>query len=143
MRRASAICPGLIPWTKLSSPPLVAEPPKNRERWVTGPSPKRGFETERGIIAFVRAVSDLGFGYFPLNHSGFENTIIENNTITPVISVLYGSLGSFAEFERSMVHERTHAGLAAARDRGGKFGPQGCRLGVASATPSWPRRCSI
>jgi DNA invertase Pin-like site-specific DNA recombinase len=31
-------------------------------------------------------------------------------------------LGSFAEFERSMVRERTHAGLAAARDRGAKLG---------------------
>jgi DNA invertase Pin-like site-specific DNA recombinase len=28
--------------------------------------------------------------------------------------------GSFAEFERSMVRERTRAGLAAARDRGVK-----------------------
>jgi DNA invertase Pin-like site-specific DNA recombinase len=31
-------------------------------------------------------------------------------------------LGSFAEFERSMVRERTRAGLAAARDRGAKLG---------------------
>ena len=33
-------------------------------------------------------------------------------------------LGSFAEFKRSMVRERTRAGLAAARDRGlGVAGP--------------------
>jgi DNA invertase Pin-like site-specific DNA recombinase len=31
-------------------------------------------------------------------------------------------LGSFAEFERSMVRERTRAGLAAARDRGARLG---------------------
>jgi DNA invertase Pin-like site-specific DNA recombinase len=31
-------------------------------------------------------------------------------------------LGSFAEFERSMVRERTRAGLVAARDRGVKLG---------------------
>jgi DNA invertase Pin-like site-specific DNA recombinase len=31
-------------------------------------------------------------------------------------------LGSFAEFERSMVRERTRAGLASARDRGVKVG---------------------
>ena len=31
-------------------------------------------------------------------------------------------LGSFAELERSMVRERTRAGLAAARDRGVKVG---------------------
>jgi DNA invertase Pin-like site-specific DNA recombinase len=31
-------------------------------------------------------------------------------------------LGSFAEFERSMVRERTRVGLAAARDRGVKVG---------------------
>jgi hypothetical protein len=31
-------------------------------------------------------------------------------------------LGSFAEFERSMVRERTRAGLVAARDRGVKVG---------------------
>ena len=31
-------------------------------------------------------------------------------------------LGSFAEFERSMVRERTRVGLAAARERGTKVG---------------------
>jgi len=31
-------------------------------------------------------------------------------------------LGSFAEFEQSMVRERTRAGLTAARDRGVKVG---------------------
>ena len=34
-------------------------------------------------------------------------------------------LGSFAEFERSMVRERTRVGLAAARDRGVKLGRPG------------------
>jgi len=34
-------------------------------------------------------------------------------------------LGSFAEFERSMVRERTRAGLAPARDRGVKLGRPG------------------
>ncbi len=43
-----------------------------------------------------------------------------------------------------MVRERTHAGLAAARDRGGKFGRQGCRLhqGEKTFSPSSPKAVS-
>ena len=43
-------------------------------------------------------------------------------TTTSAGRMLMQMLGSFAEFERSMVRERTRAGLAAARDRGARLG---------------------
>jgi len=44
------------------------------------------------------------------------------DTTTSAGRMLMQMLGSFAEFERSLVRERTRAGLAAARDRGVKLG---------------------
>ena len=44
------------------------------------------------------------------------------DTTTSAGRMVMQMLGSFAEFERSMVRERTRAGLAAARDRGVKVG---------------------
>ena len=44
------------------------------------------------------------------------------DTTTAPGRMMMQMLGSFAEFERSMVRERTRAGLAAARDRGVKVG---------------------
>ncbi len=44
------------------------------------------------------------------------------DTTTAAGRMVMQVLGSFAEFERSMVRERTRAGLAAARDRGVKVG---------------------
>ena len=42
------------------------------------------------------------------------------DTTTAAGRMMMQMLGSFAEFERSMVRERTRAGLVAARDRGVK-----------------------
>ena len=60
------------------------------------------------------------------------------DTTTSAGRMMMQMLGSFAEFERSMVRERTRAGLAAARDRGVKVGRPaklmralgGCRITV-------------
>jgi len=47
------------------------------------------------------------------------------DTTTSAGRMVMQMLGSFAEFERSMVRERTRAGLVAARDRGVKLGRPG------------------
>lgn len=40
----------------------------------------------------------------------------------PITKMLFQVLGSFAEFERSMILERTQEGIQNARDKGVKFG---------------------
>ena len=44
------------------------------------------------------------------------------NTRTPAGKALFGMLGVFAEFERSMIQERVRAGMAKAKERGTKSG---------------------
>jgi len=44
------------------------------------------------------------------------------NTTSPAGKALFGMLGVFAEFERSMIRERVNAGLARARKHGTKSG---------------------
>jgi DNA invertase Pin-like site-specific DNA recombinase len=44
------------------------------------------------------------------------------DTSTPTGRLLFHVLGSIAEFERDLIRERTHAGLALARKRGKRFG---------------------
>ena len=54
--------------------------------------------------------------------AGFRSLTEAVDTTTAAGRMMMPMLGSFAEFERSMVRERTRAGLAAARDRGVKVG---------------------
>ena len=54
--------------------------------------------------------------------AGFRSLTEAVDTTTAASRMMMQMLGSFAEFERSMVSERTRAGLAAARDRGVKVG---------------------
>ena len=54
--------------------------------------------------------------------AGFRSLTEAVDTTTAAGRMMMQMLGSFAEFERSMVRERTWAGLAAARDRGVKVG---------------------
>lgn len=54
--------------------------------------------------------------------AGFRTLTEVVDTTTAPGRMMMQMLGSFAEFERSMVRERTRAGLAAARDRGVKVG---------------------
>jgi DNA invertase Pin-like site-specific DNA recombinase len=50
--------------------------------------------------------------------AGFRSLTESINTTTPAGRMLMQMLGSFAEYERAMVRERTAAGLAAARAEG-------------------------
>jgi len=54
--------------------------------------------------------------------AGFRSITEAVDTTTSAGRMVMQMLGSFAEFERSMVRERTRAGLAAARERGVKVG---------------------
>ena len=54
--------------------------------------------------------------------TGFRSLTEAVDTTTAANRMMMQMPGSFAEFERSMVRERTRAGLVAARDRGVKVG---------------------
>ena len=68
----------------------------------------------KDLLHIMERVRDAG--------AGFRSITEAVDTTTSVGRMVMQMLGSFAEFERSMVHERTRAGLAAARDRGVKVG---------------------
>ena len=50
--------------------------------------------------------------------AGFRSLTEAIDTTTPAGRMLMQMLGSFAEYERAMIRERTRAGLSAARERG-------------------------
>ena len=50
--------------------------------------------------------------------AGFRSVTEHVGTTTPAGRMMMQMLGSFAEFERSMIRERTRAGLAAAKEDG-------------------------
>lgn len=54
--------------------------------------------------------------------AGFRSLTEAVDTTTSAGRMVMQMLGSFAEFERSMVRERTRVGLAAARERGARVG---------------------
>ncbi|HSZ76871.1 MAG TPA: recombinase family protein [Chthoniobacterales bacterium] len=68
----------------------------------------------KDLLQIMEKVSDAG--------AGFRSITEAVDTTTSAGRMLMQMLGSFAEFERSMVRERTQAGLAAARDRGARLG---------------------
>ena len=51
-------------------------------------------------------------------NAGFRSLTEHVDTTTPAGRMMFQMLGAFAEFERSMVRERTRMGLHAARERG-------------------------
>jgi DNA invertase Pin-like site-specific DNA recombinase len=51
-------------------------------------------------------------------NAGFRSLTEHVDTTTPAGRMMFQMLGAFAEFERSMVRERTRMGLQAARERG-------------------------
>ena len=57
--------------------------------------------------------------------AGFRSLTEHIDTATPAGRMLLQMLGAFAEFERSMVRERTRMGLQVARERGRIGGTQG------------------
>src|ERR1700738_3922313 len=62
----------------------------------------------------MEQVSDIG--------AGFRSITEAVDTTTSAGRMVMQMLGSFAEFERSMVRGRQRAGLSAARDRGARLG---------------------
>tara|TARA_R110002095_G_scaffold212983_1_gene202936 strand:- start:1095 stop:1436 length:342 start_codon:yes stop_codon:yes gene_type:complete len=57
-----------------------------------------------------------------LKKAGFKSLTENIDTTTPSGRMMMQMLGSFAEFEREMIRERTKAGLEQARLRGVKLG---------------------
>jgi DNA invertase Pin-like site-specific DNA recombinase len=66
----------------------------------------------KDLLHIMERVRDAG--------AGFRSITEAVDTTTSAGRMVMQMLGSFAEFERSMVRERTRAGLAAARPRGVK-----------------------
>jgi DNA invertase Pin-like site-specific DNA recombinase len=62
------------------------------------------------LIEVVAALAEQGIG--------FKSLTEQIDTTTPGGKLIFHVFGALAEFERDLVRERTHAGLAAARARG-------------------------
>ncbi|MCG8599365.1 MAG: recombinase family protein [Verrucomicrobiales bacterium] len=66
------------------------------------------------LLQVIRTFDEEGIGF---------RSVTENvNTTTPAGRMLLQMVGAFAEFERSMIRERTKAGLEAAKARGAAIG---------------------
>ena len=66
------------------------------------------------LIEIVRGLEEKG--------AGFQSLSEEINTTTAGGRLVFHLMGALAEFERSLIVERTQAGLNAARKRGAKIG---------------------
>src|ERR671916_533654 len=62
------------------------------------------------LIEVVAALAERGIG--------FKSLTEQIDTTTPGGKLVFHVFGALAEFERDLIRERTHAGLAAARARG-------------------------
>lgn len=70
------------------------------------------------LESFVLDLTSRGVAVHILNMGLFTAESMEN----PITKLLFQVLGSFAEFERSMILERTQEGIRDAREKGVKFG---------------------
>jgi len=68
----------------------------------------------RHLIGLIEDLNERGIGFRSLTE-GFDTT-------TPSGKLLFSLIGAIGEFERSLIRERTRAGLEAARARGRKGG---------------------
>ncbi len=68
----------------------------------------------RHLIETIAALAERGIG--------FKSLTEQIDTTTPGGKLIFHVFGALAEFERDLIRERTHAGLAAARARGRKGG---------------------
>ena len=66
------------------------------------------------LVGFLSEIHALGIDLF-LHQQGLD-------TRTPAGKAMFGMMGVFAEFERSMIAERVRAGLARAKDSGIRLG---------------------
>jgi DNA invertase Pin-like site-specific DNA recombinase len=76
------------------------------------------------LVAFLAEIQAAGVGLY-LHQQGLD-------TSTPAGEALFGMMGVFAQFERSMIIERTKSGLARARAAGKKFGRPKLALDVVA-----------
>ena len=67
----------------------------------------------RSLVHLLNTVTDLAD-----RGVGFRSLTEGIDTTTPAGRMVFSIFGALAEFERSLIGERTHAGLAAARSRG-------------------------
>jgi DNA invertase Pin-like site-specific DNA recombinase len=68
----------------------------------------------RHLIDLIAELEDQGIG--------FQSVTEAIDTTTPGGKLVFHIFGALAEFERNLIRDRTHAGLAAARARGRKGG---------------------
>ncbi len=71
----------------------------------------------RSLAHLIELIGELG-----KRECGFQSTSEGMDTATSAGRLLFNIVGSLAEFERSLIAERTRAGLAAARNRGQALG---------------------
>ena len=87
----------------------------------------------RHLVNVVHDLTSRGIGLRVLTGQGAAI-----DTTTPAGKLVFGIFASLAEFERDLISERTHAGLASARARGRKGGrrpkmtPAKLRLAMAA-----------
>jgi DNA invertase Pin-like site-specific DNA recombinase len=84
----------------------------------------------KDMLHILERLTEVGAGF---------RTLTENvDSTVPAGKMLLSMLGAFAEFERSMVRERTRMGLQAARERG-RIGAANRRLNQTSVPkfPAW------
>jgi len=73
----------------------------------------------RSLADLLRLIDQVGE-----KGAGFRSLTESIDTTTAAGRMMFQMVGVFAEFERSMIRERTQAGLNAARGRGQKLGPR-------------------
>ena len=74
----------------------------------------------RNLLDLQKIIDDL-VGRGVAVHFHKENIVFSGDT-NPMQALMFQMLGAFAEFERSMIKERQAEGIAAALDKGIKFG---------------------
>lgn len=82
----------------------------------------------RSLHELVKLVSEL-----EARGIGFESITERIDTSSAAGELIFHMFASFAQFERRVMIERTHAGLKAARARGRKGGRPGLRIDIINA----------
>jgi DNA invertase Pin-like site-specific DNA recombinase len=70
----------------------------------------------KDLLNILEKINDAG--------AGFRSITEHVDTTTPAGRMMLQMIGAFAEFERSMIRERTRMGLQAARERGRIWGTE-------------------
>lgn len=81
------------------------------------------------LESFVVELTNRGVAVHIINMGLFTAESMDN----PITKMLFQMLGSFAEFERSMILERTQEGIQSAKDKGVKFGRKSKKYTIEGA----------